>query len=63
MWYNYYMPPKKSDNALELKRDKALEHVIVTGAGSGIGKEFVKLFLQDGANALAGGLIDEELPP
>ena len=44
------MPPKKSDSALELKHDKALEHVIVTGAGSGIGKEFVKLFLQDGAN-------------
>ena len=55
------MPPKKSDNALELKHDKALEHVIVTGAGSGIGKEFVKLFLQDGANVLAVSLIEEEL--
>ena len=61
MWYNYYMPPKKSDNSLELKHDKTLEHVIVTGAGSGIGKEFVKLFLQDGANVLAVSLIDEEL--
>jgi short-subunit dehydrogenase len=37
------------------------EFVIVTGAGSGIGKEFTRLFLQDGAHVLAVSLLAEEL--
>ncbi len=37
------------------------EKVIVTGAGSGIGKEMVRLFLEDGASVLAVSLIDTEL--
>jgi uncharacterized protein len=35
--------------------------VIVTGAGSGIGKEFTKLFLADGSTVLAVSLLDAEL--
>lgn len=37
------------------------EQVIVTGAGSGIGKEFTKLFLADGAKVLAVSLVPDEL--
>ena len=37
------------------------EKVIVTGAGSGIGKEMVRLFLEDGASVLAVSLMDTEL--
>jgi short-subunit dehydrogenase len=37
------------------------EFVIVTGAGSGLGKEFTRLFLQDDAHVLAVGLLPEEL--
>lgn len=37
------------------------EHVIVTGAGSGIGKELTKLFLADGATVLAVSLVPTEL--
>jgi short-subunit dehydrogenase len=37
------------------------EQVIVTGAGSGLGREFVKLFLDDGASVLAVSLLAEEL--
>lgn len=37
------------------------ERVIITGAGSGLGKEFTKLFLADGAIVLAVSLLDEEL--
>ena len=40
------MPPKKPDNAIEMEQEVDCEKVIVTGAGSGIGKELVKLFLQ-----------------
>jgi short-subunit dehydrogenase len=35
--------------------------VLITGAGSGIGKEFVKLFLTDGSHVLGVSLLDEEL--
>jgi short-subunit dehydrogenase len=38
-----------------------MNKVIVTGAGSGIGKEFVKLFLADGSAVLAVSLLDDEL--
>ena len=34
------MPPKKSDNALELEEEVTPEKVIVTGSGSGIGLAF-----------------------
>lgn len=37
------------------------ENVIVTGAGSGIGKAFTRLFLADGAHVLAVSLLPEEL--
>lgn len=37
------------------------EQVIVTGAGSGLGREFVKLFLADGASVLAVSLRADEL--
>jgi len=37
------------------------EIVVVTGAGSGIGREFVKLFVADGAQVLAVSLLQEEL--
>tara|TARA_Y100000766_G_scaffold160557_1_gene137893 strand:- start:639 stop:1469 length:831 start_codon:yes stop_codon:yes gene_type:complete len=55
------MPPKKSDNAIELEQEADSEKVIVTGAGSGIGKELVKLFLQDGSSVLAVSLLEDEL--
>jgi len=35
--------------------------VLVTGAGSGIGRELVKLFLADGSKVLAVSLLDAEL--
>lgn len=38
-----------------------MSKVIVTGAGSGIGKEFTKLFLGDGSVVLAVSLLDSEL--
>jgi short-subunit dehydrogenase len=38
-----------------------MKKVIVTGAGSGIGKEFTKLFLQDGSQVLAVSLLQSEL--
>ena len=38
-----------------------MKKVIVTGAGSGIGKEFVKLFLDDGSAVLAVSLLQSEL--
>jgi uncharacterized protein len=38
-----------------------MRKVIVTGAGSGIGKEFTKLFLADGSAVLAVSLLDSEL--
>lgn len=37
------------------------EQVIVTGAGSGIGREFTRLFLADGAQVLAVSLLQDEL--
>jgi short-subunit dehydrogenase len=37
------------------------EMVIVTGAGSGIGKSFTRLFLADGAHVLAVSLVPDEL--
>lgn len=37
------------------------EKVIITGAGSGIGKEMVRLFLEDGASVLAVSLVETEL--
>lgn len=37
------------------------EHVLITGAGSGIGREFTKLFLKDGARVLAVSLLESEL--
>ena len=55
------MPPKISDNAIELEQEVDSEKVIVTGAGSGIGKELVKLFLQDGSSVLAVSLFEDEL--
>ena len=59
--YNHNMPPKKSDNTHEFEKKQERERVIVTGAGSGIGKELVKLFLKDGADVLAVSLLDHEL--
>jgi len=38
-----------------------LKKVLITGAGSGIGKEFAKLFLADGSRVLAVSLLDSEL--
>lgn len=38
-----------------------MRKVIVTGAGSGIGKEFTKLYLGDGSSVLAVSLLQEEL--
>lgn len=38
-----------------------MKKVIVTGAGAGIGKEFTKLFLEDGSKVLAVSLLQEEL--
>jgi short-subunit dehydrogenase len=38
-----------------------MKKVIVTGAGSGIGKEFTRLFLADGSAVLAVSLLDSEL--
>ncbi|MBO0881455.1 MAG: SDR family NAD(P)-dependent oxidoreductase [Mycobacterium sp.] len=35
--------------------------VIITGAGSGIGKEFTKLYVADGSEVLAVSLLDDEL--
>lgn len=55
------MPPKKSDNAFELEGEVTPEKVIVTGSGSGIGKELVKLFLKDGSSVLAVSLFEDEL--
>jgi short-subunit dehydrogenase len=37
------------------------EQALVTGAGSGIGREFVRLALEDGARVLAVSLIEAEL--
>jgi len=37
------------------------ENVLVTGAGSGIGRELAKLFLADGARVWAVGLVEREL--
>jgi short-subunit dehydrogenase len=38
-----------------------VKKVLITGAGSGIGKEFAKLFLADGSRVLAVSLLDSEL--
>lgn len=38
-----------------------MKKVVVTGAGSGIGKEFTKLFLEDGSHVLAVSLVQAEL--
>lgn len=37
------------------------KRVLVTGAGSGIGKEFTRLFLRDGSRVLAVSLLQDEL--
>jgi NAD(P)-dependent dehydrogenase (short-subunit alcohol dehydrogenase family) len=37
------------------------ENVLVTGAGSGIGRELAKLFVADGARVWAVGLVEREL--
>lgn len=38
-----------------------MKKVVVTGAGSGIGKEFTKLYLEDGSHVLAVSLLQTEL--
>jgi short-subunit dehydrogenase len=38
-----------------------MKTVLVTGAGAGIGKEFTKLFLEDGSRVLAVSLLQDEL--
>lgn len=38
-----------------------MKKVVVTGAGSGIGKEFAKLYLADGSHVLAVSLLQTEL--
>ncbi len=38
-----------------------MKKVIITGAGSGIGKEFTKLYLEEGSRVLAVSLVQEEL--
>jgi hypothetical protein len=37
------------------------EIVVITGAGSGIGREFVRLFIADGSRVLAVSLLQDEL--
>lgn len=39
----------------------SMELVLITGAGSGIGREFVRLALQDGARVVAVSLLQDEL--
>jgi short-subunit dehydrogenase len=38
-----------------------MENVVITGAGSGIGRELTKLFLADGSNIVAVSLLQNEL--
>jgi short-subunit dehydrogenase len=38
-----------------------MEQVVITGAGSGIGRELTKLFLADGSKVLAVSLLSDEL--
>ncbi|QLL09847.1 SDR family NAD(P)-dependent oxidoreductase [Mycobacterium vicinigordonae] len=38
-----------------------MKKVVITGAGSGIGKEFTKLYLEDGSTVLAVSLVQAEL--
>ncbi|SBS79116.1 Ketoacyl reductase [uncultured Mycobacterium sp.] len=38
-----------------------MKKVIITGAGSGIGREFTRLFLEDGSRVLAVSLVQAEL--
>lgn len=38
-----------------------MKKVVVTGAGSGIGREFTKLYLEDGSHVLAVSLLQDEL--
>lgn len=38
-----------------------MQRVLITGAGSGIGKEFTQLFLRDGSAVLAVSLLQDEL--
>lgn len=40
---------------------RGTETAIVTGAGSGIGREFTRLFLEDGSRVLAVSLLESEL--
>lgn len=38
-----------------------MEHILITGAGAGLGREFVKLALADGAKVFAISLLESEL--
>lgn len=43
------------------KKEAAQEQVVITGAGSGIGRELTKLFIESGSRVLAVSLLDTEL--
>jgi FlaA1/EpsC-like NDP-sugar epimerase len=59
-----WVPRRKPRDDVRAGRGRELstqETVLITGAGSGIGREFTKLFLADGSRVLAVGLLQSGL--